>query len=135
MLALQEDIVVAAEAAAFEEALAAAEAHSSDVILMDIQLGDVEAVEATRQLKKAHPSTEVIILSMYGEYLAPAIEAGVSGYLTKDVMLEELCQAIRAVHERRSALDLSLSRELFTQFAATLAQGVELQKNVLSPRE
>ena len=134
MLELEEDIAVAGEAASVQEALTAMEAHTPDVVLLDIRMPGVDGLEATRRLTQAYPSCQVLILTMHTQYLAEAIQAGAAGYLLKDVKREELCQAIRAVHEGRSPLDLALSRELFAEFA-TLARETSALKSSLSPRE
>ncbi len=134
MLELEEDIEVVGEAGSFEEALTGVQAQEPHVVLMDIKMPGVDGIEATRRLKEAQPDCNIIMLTIYGEYLPQAIAAGAVGYLLKDIARPELSQAIRAVYQGRSSLDLSLSRELFTEFG-NLAQGVDAQRNTLSSRE
>jgi DNA-binding NarL/FixJ family response regulator len=62
-------------------------------------------------VKKAAPDTNVIMLTLYDEYLTQAIEAGAVGYLLKDIKRDELVKAIRSVHQGMAPLALSLSRE------------------------
>ncbi len=118
MLELEEDMEVVGEAANAKEALTLVELLSPEVILIDIKMPGMDGIELTRQLKEKQPSCNVIMLTLYDEYLAQAIEAGAAGYLLKDIKREELTRAIRAVHEGRSPLNLSLSRDHLAEFAA-----------------
>ncbi len=111
MLELEADMEVVGEASDAKEALTQLELLSPEVILMDIKMPGVGGIELTRQLKEKQPSCNIIMLTLYDEYLTEAIEAGAVGYLLKDVKREELVRAIRAVHEGRSPLNLSLSRD------------------------
>ncbi len=117
MLELEADMKVVGEANDAKEALTQVESLSPEVILMDIKMPGVDGIELTRQLKEKQPSCNIIMLTLYDEYLAEAIEAGAVGYLLKDVKREELVKAIRAVHQGRSPLNLSLSRDQLAEFA------------------
>jgi DNA-binding NarL/FixJ family response regulator len=132
MLELEADMEVVGEANDAKEALTQAELFSPEVILMDIKMPGVGGIELTRQLKEKLPSCNIIMLTLYDEYLAEAIEAGAVGYLLKDVKREELVRAIRAVHQGRSPLNLSLSRDQLTEFAAP---SESKQRAYLSERE
>jgi len=118
MLELEADMEVVGEASDAKEALTQVELLSPEVILMDIKMPEVDGIELTRQLKEKQPSCNIIMLTLYDEYLTKAIEAGAVGYLLKDVKREELVRAIRAVHQGRSPLNLSLSRDQLAEFAA-----------------
>jgi len=132
MLELETDMVVVGEAADAKEAFTQVELLSPEVILMDIKMPGMGGVELTRQLKEKQPACNVIMLTLYDEYLAQAIEAGAVGYLLKDIRREELIRAIRAVHQGRSLLDLSLSRERLAELAAPTESK---QRAYLSERE
>ena len=132
MLELEADMEVVGEAADAKEALTQVESLSPEVILMDIKMPGVDGIELTRQLKEKQPACNVIMLTLYDEYLTEAIEAGAVGYLLKDVKREELVRAIRAVHQGRSPLNLSLSRDQLAEFA-TPAESQ--QRAYLSERE
>ena len=118
MLDLETDMEVVGEATDAKEALTQVELLSPEVILMDIKMPGVNGIELTQQLKEKQLSCNVIMLTMYDEYLAKAIEAGAAGYLLKDVKREELVKAIRALHQGRSTLDLSLSRDHLVELVA-----------------
>jgi len=132
MLELETDMEVVGEAADAKEALTQVELLSPQVILMDIKMPGMGGIELTRQLKEKQPSCNVIMLTLYDEYLTQAIEAGAVGYLLKDIRREELIRAIRAVHQGRSLLDLSLSRERLAELAAPAESK---QRGYLSERE
>ncbi len=132
MLELEADMEVVGEAAEAKEVHTQAELLSPDVILMDIKMPGVDGIELTRQLKEKQPSCNIIMLTLYDEYLTQAIEAGAVGYLLKDVRREELIRAIRAVHQGRSTISLSLSRDRLAELAASAESK---QRAYLSERE
>ncbi len=102
MLQIEPDLKVVGEAADAKEALAKVESLSPEVILMDIQMPGTDGIELTRQVKQQLPSCNVIILTLYNEYLPQAIEAGASGYLVKDMKRDEILRTIRAVRDGHS---------------------------------
>ncbi len=132
MLELEADMEVVGEAGDAKEAFAQVESLSPEVILMDIKMPGVDGIELTRQIKEKLPSCNIIMLTLYDEYLAKAIEAGAVGYLLKDIKREELTRAIRAVHEGRAPLNLSLNRD---QLAELVAPAENKQRAYLSERE
>lgn len=96
-LETQPDMMVVAEAESGEMAVTLAAEHAPDVVLMDLIMPGMDGVEATRQLKKASPRTQVIVLTSYhqDEHIFPAIRAGALSYLLKDLGPEELAEAVR----------------------------------------
>jgi len=134
MLGLEDDIHVVGEAASMEEALKLAELHSPDVVLMDIKMPGVDGVEATRRLKEKQPACNIIMLTLYEEYIAEAIKAGAAGYLLKDIKREELSQAIRVAYQGQSPLNASLARKLVTEFNDRARDRAE-QERGLSERQ
>lgn len=117
MLELEEDFRVVGEAADARDVLSQMELFSPEVILMDIKMHGIDGIELTRQLKQKNPSCNIIMLTLYDEYLTQAIEAGAVGYLLKDIKREELVKAIRAACQGRSPLALSLSRDRLAELA------------------
>ncbi len=132
MLELEADMEVVGEAADAKEALNQVELLSPEVILMDIKMPGMDGIELTRQLKEKQPTCNVIMLTLYDEYLSQAIEAGAAGYLLKDIKREELVRAIQAVHQGRSPLNLSLSRDQLTELGTP---NESRQRASLSERE
>ncbi len=130
MLELEPDFDVVGDAGTAKEAIDQVQGLSPEVVLMDIKMPGIDGIELTRQMKGRAPDTKVIMLTLYDEYLPQAIEAGAQGYLVKDINREELLKAIRAVHEGRSPLHLSLTQEKLTRLTSQ-----EDQQNKLSERE
>ncbi len=98
LLGQEEDIEIVGQAANSKEALSQVETLSPNIVLMDIKMPEVDGIKLTRQVKQKQPSCNVIMLTLYDEYLTEAIEAGAKGYLLKDIKREELTEAIRQVH-------------------------------------
>lgn len=100
ILAAQGGVVVVGEAGSGREAVAMARAVRPDVICMDVQMPDMDGLEATRQIV-ADPavSAQVLILTTFNreDYLLEALRAGASGFLLKNSRPEHLIEAIRAV--------------------------------------
>ena len=112
MLELEEGMSVAGEAADAESALSLAELLSPDVILMDIKMPGVDGIELTRRVKQTNPSCNVIMLTLYDQYLTQAMEAGAGGYLLKDIKREELVRAIRQVHHGQIVTSESIKSKI-----------------------
>jgi len=111
-------IEIVAEAGDGAEAIAAAELHEPDVILMDIRMPGVDGIEATRRL----PRRRVLVLTTFGldEYIVEALRAGASGFLTKDAPAAELVAAVRAVAAGDAVLSPAITRQLLDRVAHRL---------------
>ena len=96
-LEAQPDMVVVAEAESGDKAVTLAAEYAPDVVLMDLIMPGMDGVEATRQLKKISPRSQVVVLTSYheDEHIFPAIRAGALSYMLKDVGPEELAGAVR----------------------------------------
>jgi DNA-binding NarL/FixJ family response regulator len=93
------DIRVVGEASNGLEAIALAEKHQPDVVVMDLSMPVLDGVQATLEIRRKVPGTAVLILSMYPEqsYIRNAFDAGAKGYLLKNAIEVELTAAVRAV--------------------------------------
>ncbi len=131
MLELEPDFEVVGEVGDPRQALASVNELDPEIVLMDIKMPEMSGIELTRLLKEKRPDCSIVILTLYDEYLTQAIEAGADGYLQKDIKREELVRAIRAAHEGRSPLNLSLGQDRL----AALAAAREGQGPALSERE
>jgi two-component system, NarL family, response regulator LiaR len=113
-LALQEDVEVVGEAADGEEAVGAVERLTPDVALVDLVMPRVDGIEAIRRIRAIRPDTRVIVLTSFvdEDKMLPAVRAGASGYLLKDVQPQELVGAIRTVHGGGTLLHPTVVDEL-----------------------
>ena len=93
------DVDVVGEAGDGSEALALAERLAPDVVVMDLDMPVLDGAAATRALVERGAATRVLVLTMHGEeeHLLPLLEAGASGYLSKEAVEGELVDAIRVV--------------------------------------
>jgi DNA-binding NarL/FixJ family response regulator len=126
LLQLEPDFRLVGQAATGAEAVAEAERTRPDVVLMDLQMPQMDGIEATRRLKAARPETEVVILTKFGddENVFAAIKAGAIGYLLKDAGLDEIRASIRAAHQREGSLSPALVARVLQEFGrlSTAAQ-------------
>jgi DNA-binding NarL/FixJ family response regulator len=124
------NITVVAEAATGEEAVAAANQHRPDVVLMDIRMPVMDGIEATRRL----PRQRILILTTFGldEYIIDALRAGASGFLMKDAPTEEVIAAVRAVAAGDAVLAASVTRQLLDQVARRLPAPVSQDSSALN---
>ncbi len=100
VLESQVDIEVVAEARDGQQAVAAVEQTKPDVALLDVNLPNCDGIRATSLIKERVPDCRVLVLTGEEDQatLVEALEAGASGYLTKECPLSELIEATRAVH-------------------------------------
>ena len=93
------DIQVIGEGANGKDAISLAQRLDPDVIVMDLSMGEMDGVDATKELVGSKARARILILTMHAEdsYLVPLLEAGANGYLVKSAADRELIDAVRAV--------------------------------------
>lgn len=94
--------------------------HLPDVVLMDVEFkGGMSGIDATRRIKEASPSTKVVIMTAHDDdrSLVDAVEAGASGFLSKDEAAQELLSAAKAAAEGEVLIDPSTLARLLPQVA------------------
>lgn len=108
------DLQVIAEAASGEQALRQCRDQQPDVIVLDVCLPGLSAFEITHKLKRVHEGVEIIILAAHAKSPFPTrlLDAGASGYLTRDCDAAELVEAIRCVHGGRRYIGAEAAKQL-----------------------
>ncbi len=126
LLELEADLTVVGTAGSGSEAADVVAEAAPDVCLMDIQMPDIDGIEATRLVRERSPHTRVLIVTTFARpgYLRAALDAGASGFVVKDAPAEQLADAVRRVHSGLRVVDPTLAE-------ASLFEGT----NPLSERE
>jgi DNA-binding NarL/FixJ family response regulator len=140
LVGLIEGVEVVGSAGDGGEALELATSLQPDVVLMDLRMPDVDGVDATRRIRASLHECRILVLTTYAddESLFPALQAGASGYLTKDASAEEIAEAIRAVAAGRTHLDPAIQQRLVAAVVegqpAVVGRAQDLPDD-LTPRE
>ncbi|HWR11649.1 MAG TPA: response regulator transcription factor [Rectinemataceae bacterium] len=108
-----------------------------DIVLMDIEMSDLNGIEATRQIRKEAPEIKIIALSMHEDrrFVRQMFGAGASGYVLKGSAFEELAIAIRTVASGHIYTNLNLTDMLLTDYVRQLADTMAPMASPLSDRE
>jgi DNA-binding NarL/FixJ family response regulator len=111
-LSLTDDVEVVGEAASGEEAIEAVEDSKPDVIFMDVRMPGMNGIQATKVIRERHPETKVILFTVDESRasISEAIQAGVSGYLLKDVGVGELVNAARLAMQGKAVIHPALTQ-------------------------
>jgi DNA-binding NarL/FixJ family response regulator len=114
VLGSAKDIQVIGEGANGKDAISLAQRLDPDVIVMDLSMGEMDGVEATKELVGSKARARILILTMHAEdsYLVPLLEAGANGYLVKSAADRELIDAVRAVAAGDMYMQPSAARAL-----------------------
>ena len=109
---------VVAEASSGEEAVALATTLQPDVVLMDLKMGGMNGIEATRQIVATSPHVGVLVLTMFedDDWVFAAMKAGARGYLLKGSNQDEIVRAIRAVGNGEAIFSPGVARRLMRYF-------------------
>ncbi len=134
VLGTEDDIEVVAEAENGEEAVARAEELAPDVVLMDVRMPKVSGIEAARRISAILPTTRILMLTVSDDEddLYEAIKSGANGYLLKEISVEEVAEAIRAVVQGQSLISPSMASKLLNEFNS-LARKAERQEQLPTP--
>jgi two-component system NarL family response regulator len=140
VLSHEPDLLLVGEAADGDQAIVAAIDLLPDVVLLDIRMPRRSGIEAAAAIKQAVPVAKIVMLTISDDEgdLYEAIKAGATGYLLKEISVDELAGGIRAVHQGQSLISPSMASKLLTEFAAMVAKHPErdrLPSPTLTDRE
>jgi DNA-binding NarL/FixJ family response regulator len=127
ILANETDVVLVGEAGSGQEAVELFRKLKPDVVLMDLRMPGMSGIEATRIIRAEAPETKIIALTSYDgdQDIYRAIEAGVRGYILKEMVHTEVLRAIRTVHAGKRLMPAEVAERLSEYF----------QQMALTPRE
>jgi DNA-binding NarL/FixJ family response regulator len=123
------DFELVGEAATGEEAVARAADLQPDVVLMDLQMPEVNGIEATRSILQESPSVRVLVVTLFEDEdsVFMALRAGARGYVLKDADEEEMVLSIRAVGKGEAIFSPAVAERVLAYFAASPPGGVPPQ--------
>ena len=127
-LMVNPDLELVGEAESGEEAVILAQRLRPDVVLMDLKMGGIDGVTATRQVREKCPGCRVIVLTSFAEdnMVQGALQAGAIGYLLKNVTVAELAAAIRSAYAGRMTLSSEATEVLVHSTTQPVVKGDEL---------
>lgn len=119
---LEDEFTVVAEGRTGREAIRIAGEQKPEILIMDINMPDMNGIEATKQLSLLSPETRVLILSIHDDesYITHALEAGASGFLLKEVASTELISAVRAVAKDGAYLHPKVTTNVLKEYRRLL---------------
>ncbi|HEX2666486.1 MAG TPA: response regulator transcription factor [Candidatus Acidoferrum sp.] len=138
LLERQPNLEVVGEGENGREAIELVASLKPDVVVMDVGMPVLNGIEATKTIVTQHPTTAVVILSMYVDesYIMRALKAGARGYLLKDSAPADLIGAIQAVSQNKSFFSPKVSRILAEDYIRVLKQkGAVDSYDLLTSRE
>jgi DNA-binding NarL/FixJ family response regulator len=133
LLETRDDLVVCAEAQDGREAVDLATQHKPDIAVLDVSLPTLNGIEATRQIRRDSPHTEVLVFTMHNsdELISEVLHAGARGYLLKTEADEQIFNAVSALARHRPFFSNQVSETLLDKFNS----GVTGHLTGLTPRE
>jgi DNA-binding NarL/FixJ family response regulator len=132
------DLQVIAESSDGETAVKLVKELAPDVVIMDIGMPGMNGIEATQQIKAANPDVIVLVLSVYDdvEHVLGILKSGADGYLTKDILVEDIVQSIRSVCAGETVLSPQIFRQVLKYALRHSTKPIHIENGVkLTPRE
>lgn len=137
LIAKQDGMVLVGEAENGLRAVRLAAQLQPDVVLMDIEMPDMNGVEATRQIRKDSPGVRVIALSMHAAraFIQQVLRAGASGYVLKESAFKDVVTAVRTVSEGRYYISPRITDVVLLDYIRHLDESPSPPASPLSDRE
>ncbi|MBN1993926.1 MAG: response regulator transcription factor [Anaerolineae bacterium] len=136
LLQAETDTEVVGEATGGEEAVALAAKLDPDVVLMDINMPEINGIEATRRILQNNPNVGILVITMFDDdSVFAAMRAGARGYILKGAEGEEALRAIRAVANGQAIFSPAIAERVIEYFAQSPANKPESVFPELSLRE
>ena len=141
ILSMEEDIEICGTASNGRKACELCRIKRPDVVLMDIQMPEIDGVEATRIIKKDFPQVKIIVLTTFNddEYIYEALKNGASGYLLKDTSPQEIAKAVRTVYGGGALIQSEVAIKVIEKFSQlareTVDKPADLRAELLTERE
>jgi two-component system, NarL family, response regulator NreC len=138
LLDQSDQVEVIGEAADGRETVSLAQSLRPDLVIVDIQMPNLNGIDAAAQIVKDRPQTAVIILSMYSDesYILRALNAGAKAYLLKDSVETDILGAVQAVTNGKPFFSPAITQMLLEDYMRLMSQqGVQDSYDLLTDRE
>ena len=124
MLSTQPDFRVVGQASTGSEVITNIEIAQPDVVLLDLEMPELDGVEALRQVTSEHPDVKVLVFTAFDddERIVGAVQAGAQGYLLKGSPRDEVFDAIRVISQGGSLLQPVVASKLMRHFSSEAQQ-------------
>ena len=131
ILGMEEDIEIVGTANNGKKALELCKWNHPDVVLMDIQMPELNGVEATAIIKKDFPNIKIIVLTTFNDdqYIYDALKNGASGYLLKDTSPSEIAKAVRTVYNGGALIQSEVAVKVIDKFSQLAKETVDKNKD------
>jgi DNA-binding NarL/FixJ family response regulator len=135
VLAEEPDITIVGQAGDGDDAIRVIRDVTPDVVLMDVRMPRMSGIEAAKVIRDTVPGTKIIMLTVSDDEadLFAAIRAGANGYLLKEVSIDEVAGAVRAVTRGQSLISPSMASKLLVEFNA-LSQRADERSRSNAPK-
>jgi len=119
LIAAESDMVLVGEASSGQEAIQEFRRLKPDVTLMDVQMPNVDGIDAIIAIRSGFPSARIIVLTTYeGDFLAKrALKAGAQAYVLKSLVRKDLLDTIRLVHRGARRVDREIAEQIATSMS------------------
>ncbi len=113
LLDLEPDLTVVGEAESGSALLRLLATTEADVVLVDVEMPDMDGIEATEAIRRSFPATKVLVVTTFGRpgYLRRAVQAGAAGFVVKDTPARQLADTVRRVHSGLRVVDPALAAD------------------------